>query len=317
MDLSKVKTSLDKRDIATSLSTPDVWLSTGNMALNRLLSNSFSVGVPNRRSTMFFGPSGTGKSLLLSKIAVNAQKAGYMVVYIDTEHAIDESYMKRVGMNMDDDWFLPVRVSTIEEVSAIMSDLFRDTIPEDKVFVAMDSLSMLETQQEVEKFDKSGELQNDQGRTAKRLKALVKNINAKIGGRDMFFVYTAHAYANQDLTNGKGKWIISGGEGQLYIPSMSLLLEKLKLKDDSGNSTGFTMKAEIYKSRFSKLGSKCRLDVPFDEGIDPYDGVLFILVEEGMVNKNGAWYNYEHNGETIKFQKKNANKHIDCILGIE
>jgi len=313
MDTQKLRQSLNKKDISTDLSDPDCWLSTGNMALNYILSNNFNEGIPNRRSTLLFGPSGTGKSLLLGNIAKNAQDKGYMVVYIDSEGAIDTKYLTRIGLSLAETDFLPVRVSTVEDTASVISDLMRTVSPADKVFVALDSLSMLEPAQELEKFQDKGELQNDQGRTAKKFKSLVKNVNAKIGNRDMFFVYTAHAYANQDIMNGKGKWLISGGEGQLYIPSMSLLLDKLKLKEGTEN-IGFQMKAEIYKSRFSMLGAKSTLKIPYDAGIDLYDGLLPIFEKLGMVSKNGAWYNYIVDGKTIKFQSLALHEHADAIL---
>lgn len=319
VDISNLKSKLQKDNIPTELSNPDVWISTGNMALNHSISQRFDAGIPNRRTTMLFGPSGAGKSLILGHAAKDAQEKGYFIVYIDSEDAIDEAYLDRIGVNMEDDAFLPVRVSTIEETSKVISDLFQNTNPEDKVFVALDSLTMLETEQEFEKFEKSGELQNDQGLTAKKYKSMIKNVNAKIGSRDMFFVYSAHAYQNQEMFSGE-KYNISGGSAQLYIPSISVLLDKLQLKETDGSgkksrSVGFKMKTKIYKSRFSMLGDTCELHVPFNTGIDPYDGLLERLETLGIVEKKHAWYIYtDKNGEQHKFQSKNANEYLDMIL---
>lgn len=313
MDTSKLRKSLDKKDISTNLSNPDVWLHSGNYALNYTLSGSLTQGIPNRRSTMVFGPSGTGKSLLLGHWALDAQRKGYTVVYIDSEDAINEEYLTRIGVSMEEEWFLPVRIATIEDAAEVISDLFSNSTNEDKVAVFLDSLSMLETEQEMKKFE-GGELQEDQGRLAKKYKSLVKNVNSKIGDKDMFFIYSMHAYQNQDIQNGKGKYLVSGGEGQIYIPSISLLLDKLKLKEGM-DIVGFRMKAEIYKSRFSQLGGKTELAVPFETGIDPYDGILDLFERQGYVTRNAAWYNYkDENDKEHKFQKSKGQEHIDYIL---
>jgi len=314
MDTTKIKNSLDKKDIATTLSEPDVWLDSGNYALNEILSGSFSRGVPNRRSTLVWGGSNTGKSLLLGHWALRAQQAGYTVIYIDTEDAINAEFLTRIGVEIDDEqWFLPIRISTIEDAAQVISEIFSGSTADDRVCIMLDSLSMLETEQEMKKFV-GGELQEDQGRLAKKFKSLIKNVNAKIGDKDMFFVYTMHAYENQDLQNGKGKFRISGGEGQLYIPSISLLLDKLKLKEGQ-EVVGFKMKAEIYKSRFSRLGGKAQLEIPYETGIDPYDGLLETFESRGVVTKNGAWFNYvDENGKTHKFQRKKSKEHLDYLL---
>lgn len=316
-DFGSFKSKLNKQNISTELSEPDVWISTGNMTLNHTMARSFDVGIPNRRSTMFWGPSGSGKSYIAGNAAKNAQENDYFVVYIDTEDAIDERYLTRIGVNMDEDAFMPIRISTIEECSKVISNLFQDTTPDDKVCVILDSLTMMETEQEFEKFQEKGELQNDQGRTAKMYKSLIKNVNAKIGSRDMFFIYTAHAYENQEMFSAE-KYNISGGNAQIYIPSISVLMDKLPLKESEGQkkvAKGFRMKTKIYKSRFGMLGDSCELHIPYKTGIDPYDGLLERLTSEGFITKNHAWYVYKDSeGNEKKFQEKSAMEHLPEIM---
>lgn len=311
-NINTLKKALEKRDIQMNLSVPSEWVSTGNMALNYCITGDFYKGVPNKRSMVVAGPSGSGKSLLAGTIAKNWQDKGYYVIYIDTEDAIDPQYLDRIGLNMNEDVFLPLRISTIEELTEIMSDVFKNYQENDKLCIVVDSASMLETEKELDAFEK-GELSNDMGLFSKKLKQLWKNINVKVGDKDISFLATEHTYLNQDIKNGKGKYIVSGGEAQLYIPSITLMFDKLKLKEGTEIS-GFRLKSETIKTRFSKLGSKCELRIPYETGIDKYDGVLDILEKEGYVNRNGAWYNYTKDGEEIKFQSKDFNKHIENLL---
>lgn len=316
--LEQFRKALNKRDINTTLSEPDVWLSWGNYAINYICTGSFYRGIPNRRMSMLYGVSGTGKSLLMGHAALAAQKAGYAVVYIDTEESIDPKYLMRIGVDVDDgESFVPVRLSTVEETAEVISDLFKNFGNDEKLCVIIDSLGMLETEDHAEEFEKKGIMKNDMGIFAKKLKKLLKNMNAKIGERDWFILCNQHAYANQDITNGKGTHVASGGEAQIYIPSITLLLKKLKLKDGA-KVTGIRLKAETEKTRFNQVGMKCEIEVPYKTGIDPYEGVLPILEENGDeigLNKSGAWYSYENDeGETVKFQKGNAKEHLDILM---
>lgn len=317
-NVENFRKALGKRDISTTLSNPDTWLSWGNYSLNFICTGSFYRGIPNRRMSMLYGVSGTGKSLLMGHAAKAAQDAGYSVVYIDTEESINPGYLVRIGVDVDDDeLFTPVRLSTIEETAEVISEIMKSFGKDDKLCLIIDSLGMLETTDHQEEFDKSGVLKNDMGIFAKKLKKLLKNMNSKVGDRDWFILCNQHAYANQDVTNGKGTHIPSGGEAQIYIPSITLFLRKLKLKDGA-KITGIRLIAQTEKTRFNQLGLKCTLEIPYDTGIDPYDGVLDILVEHGDkcgLEKAGAWYTYtDVAGETVKFQGKAASKYIDEIM---
>lgn len=312
--LFELRKKLNKTGISTNISNPDCWISTGNYALNFIMSGRFDVGIPNRRSVLFWGQSGTGKSFLLSNIAKSAQDAGYSIIYIDTEEAIHEDYLAKIGVDLSEEKFMPIRVYSIEETTKVMSEIFASISDTDKVCVICDSLSMLETEKEMEDFEK-GEMKADQGLFAKRLKLLMKNINSKIGNKDMFFVASAHAYQNQDIRNGEGAWILSGGKGFQYIPSISVLLNKSKLRDTSEKTkvSGVVIKAEVTKTRFTQPFQKTELNVPYDVGIDPIDGLLTLAEEAGLVSKNGAWYSYEKDGETVKFQ---SSKFVDHYMNL-
>ena len=123
---------------------------------------------------------------------------------------------------------------------------------------------------------------------------------------------TGHTYLNQNLLNGKGEYIFSGGEGTEYIPSIAVLLKKLELKED-GTINGIRIKSKITKSRFNKYGGSIELTVPWDKGIDPYDGLIDIAEESGIITKSGAWYTY---GEK-KFQRKDFQNYINDIFDLD
>jgi len=309
------KSALNKKGITTEFVAPDNWISTGNYALNFKASGMFKKGIPNRRIVMYWGPKGAGKSYLLSLAALEAQKAGYQVVYIDTETAAESEYMKRVGLDLSEDKFTPIAVTSIEEATSTMSLLFQNIDKNDKIFVAFDSLSMMVSEKEIGDFGK-GIMKGDQGQMAKKLKLFMKQVNRNVKQHDMFFVATGHAYPNQDLMNGKGTHLFSGGESTEFIPSISIFVNRLKLKDGTDIS-GIRIKGEVNKTRFTQAFQKFELNVPWDGGLSPIDGLLDMAVDAELVTQSGAWYKFTHNKKEIKFQRKNFGDYYNMIFDFD
>lgn len=316
-DLRKLSEKLSKAKVSVGISEPDVWLSTGNHTLNFNLTEDFKRGIPNKRSIMFWGLQGSGKTFLACLAAKEAQDQGYKIVYIDTEDSIHEKYMKKIGIDLSEDKFIAIRLSTIEEATTAMSECFQFFEEDEKICYVIDSLTGMETEAELENFDK-GKVTTDMGLFAKRLKQFVKNINNKVGDRDNFLIMTNHAYLNQDIRNGKGVAIPSGGEGFIFLPSISVYLSKLKLKEDT-DVVGVKITAETTKSRFTQLGRKVRLEVPYDRGLDPIDGLLDMAIEAGLVdNTTKGWYKIvDNDGKEIKFRAKDFGKYYKQVLDID
>jgi len=317
VDFSKLDTKLKKAEIAVGLSDPDCWISTGNYALNFNLSGDFKRGLPNKKSIVFWGLQGSGKSFLACLAAKNAQDKGYSIVYIDTENSLHTDYMKKIGIDMSDNKFRALKVSTIEEATLAMSECFQSFAPEDKICYVIDSLTGLETEAEQDNFNK-GKITTDMGLFAKRLKQFTKNINNKISERDNFLIMTNHAYLNQDIRNGKGVAIPSGGEGFIFMQSIAVYLSKLKLKEET-DVVGIKLTAEVTKSRFGQLGRKVRLEVPYDRGLDPLDGLLDLAVETDLVdNSSKGWYKFvDPSGKEIKFRAKDFGKYYRQVMDFD
>lgn len=314
MALSKSFRKNVEKNFITGISDPDNVITSGNYALNFLITGNFHKGFMNKRTVLLYGLQGSGKSYLASLAAKNAQEQGYDVIYIDTERALTTEYLEKVGVNMDEDRLMVVNCSTLEEIAKFMSEAFKENPPEQKIAYIVDSLGMLDTEANEEAFEKNGEMKNDMGLFAKKLKQFMKNMNKHIGARDNYFIATGHAYQNQDLRNGKGTLIVSGGEGFQFTPSVVIQVSKLKLKEGS-DVKGIRMTCEIAKSRFNQLGGKATFEVPYTGGLDPYDGMVDLLEDAGMVSKSGSWYSYkDDNGDTKKFQRKSFKEHLPSLL---
>jgi recombination protein RecA len=266
-------------------------------------------GVPQGRVTVFAGPSGSGKSFLTCNVLREAQKDGAFILVIDSENALDKNFLNKLNVDTSPEKLMYVSVVTIQDVTKVMSDFItgyekdygRDNPNAPKVVIALDSLDMLLTDGENEKFEK-GEQTGDMGQRTKLIKHLLRTIVSRIARLNITFIATHQVYQNQDVKNGEGLWIVNNSVK--YSASQIALVTKLKLKEDT-EVVGIRMRCEAYKSRFAKLGSKVEVEVPYVKGMDSLSGILEMLVEAGLVTQGGAWYTYSPvGGDPVKFQRK-------------
>jgi len=311
-NLNKLKKAVEKKEFNTGLSPVKDWVSTGNAGLNNIINEDMLESIPVGRVTAFAGLQGSGKSFIVANIIKNAQEKGYFVVYLDTEYATGDGFMEKIGVDLDEDKFMAVNTSLIEEVTEFSSELFKSTDKDDKIFFVIDSLSNLQPERDVKKFD-DGTQAFGQGLREKQLKMLVTNLNSKCGNRDMAVVFTTHMYVNGSDAYGNPILKPNVGEGTLF-PSVVIQLSKKELKEGK-DVTGIRVTAKVLKSRFSKMGAKCEFELPWDRGMDFYDGAIEVLETAGIVERNGAWYSYtDDSGETVKFQKKGFDEHAEYLM---
>jgi len=205
-DVSKFRKSISKSIAGLSIgfNDPTDWVSTGNYALNYLISGDFNKGIPLGKVTVFAGESGAGKSYICSgNIVKHAQEQGVFVVLIDSENALDEDWLKALGVDTSDEKLLKLNMAMIDDVAKTVNDFmgeYRAMAEEErpKVLFVIDSLGMLLTPTDVDQFQK-GDLKGDMGRKPKALTALVRNCVNMFGSANVGLVATNHTYASQDM----------------------------------------------------------------------------------------------------------------------
>jgi recombination protein RecA len=307
--LNKVTNDLEKAGMSVGSSEPPrYWFSTGNYVLNRIISGDFHKGIPQGRLVDFAGPSGSGKSFLIGNAVREAQKAGAMIVILDTEHALDDNFMTAIGVDTKAEGYKYIEVDTIPQVKQVVSAVIRgyktqydDDPNAPALLFAIDSLDMLLTETEMEQFDK-GETKGDQGQRNKQLKAMLRSFVQAIKRLNISMIVTSQVYKNQDLKNGEGNWIVS--DAVRFSLSMILLLTKLKLRDKTTREThGIRMKCEGYKTRFTQPFQLVTIEVPYETGMDPYNGMLDVAEALGIVIKRGSRYTFK--GDDKSFYSKN------------
>ena len=216
-DISKFRKDLTKAipGMSVGYNDPTDWVSTGNYTLNYRISGDFNKGIPLGKVTVFAGESGAGKSYICSgNIVKNAQDQGIYVILIDTENALDEDWLKALGVKTDEDHLLKLNMAMIDDVAKTITnfmDHYKAMAEEarPKVLFVIDSLGMLLTPTDVNQFE-SGDLKGDMGRKPKALTALVRNCVNMFGSYNIGMVATNHTYASQDMFDPDDK--ISGGQ---------------------------------------------------------------------------------------------------------
>lgn len=315
--LNSAKKELEKQGISVGEGEPPrYWFSTGNYVLNKIISGSFYKGVPQGRVLGLAGASGTGKSFLAANAMREAQKEGAHIVTIDSENALDSEFVEKVGVNTDSR-YTHVEADTITQCKKIVSSFikgYKSEYGEDsqapKIVFVIDSLDMLLTETEEDHFEK-GVTKGDQGQRNKQLKAMLREFVQAVKRPNISIIITSQVYKNQDPMNGEGVWIVS--DAVKYSLSQIVLLSKLKLRDTgSKDVTGIRMKAEGYKTRFTKPFQTVTIEVPYDTGMDPYNGLLETAVNMGIVHRKGSRYYVD--GDDNTWYGKDFNKYAQQVL---
>jgi RecA/RadA recombinase len=324
-DVSKFRKSITKSidGLSIGFNDPTDWISTGSYALNYLISGDFNKGIPMGKVTVFAGESGAGKSYFASgNIIKNAQAQGIFVVLIDSENALDESWLKALGVDTAEDKLMKLSMCMIDDVAKTISefmDSYKAMDEEDrpKVLFVIDSLGMLLTPTDVKQFE-AGDLKGDLGRKPKALTALVRNTVNMIGAYNVGIVATNHTYASQDPYNPDPN--ISGGQGFIYASSIVIAMKKMKLKEDEdGNKVtdvrGIRAGCKVMKTRYAKPFEDIQVKIPYTEGMNLYSGMFDLLEKRGLLSRSGNSYTYTFNdGTEIKHFRKKWEKNHEGIL---
>lgn len=313
------------------------YISTGSLILNACVTGSLFKGIPTGRVTTLAGEPGAGKSFLALSACREAQKQGYVPIYLDSEGAQDIQTVTRLGI--DAKKFMIKQVNTITEVSSFIINLCSklETIPEkdrDKVLIVLDSLGNLTSTKEAEDIK---ELTGKRDMTKQQeIKALFRVCATPLAKLHIPFIVVSHIYQTQDLFS---KRVISGGSGINYNSSVTLMLSAAKLDGNdkendklAANSkseltkTGVIVSATPQKSRFT-IPQKVKFYIPFFKKPNQYVGLDQYMTWENSGIVRGKCYNqkefdklkpaeqelclqFEYNGEMFYALPKDTSKYV-------
>lgn len=256
------------------------YISTGVYLLDAALSAKLlGGGIMTGRIFGLLGESGAGKSFIAYSICRSAQKAGYSVIYIDTEQSIELDSISKLGVDNSLEKLRLLRSNKVEEINITLTKLI-DELKEQKIagyelpklMIVLDSIGMMSSNKEKEDLLK-GDIKQDMTR-AKQLNAMFRSISSDLGYLDIPMVCCNHTYLTQDLFPRE---VSKGGTGLIYSASVLGFLSKSKLKtgeeDDMDlGASGISVLFKTQKNRLAKP-KKIRFDISFGSGMNPYTGL--------------------------------------------
>jgi RecA/RadA recombinase len=315
--MSKFRKEQNKKlNIKDGFYDPLTWISTGNFALNKMMSGDFQGGIPIGSITTLAGESGSGKSYIVSgNVVRNALAQGVSVCLLDTEGAVKKKWAEALGVPTEHENLLRWHKKTINEVAKTIGDFMDDykndmaKTPREEmppVLFVIDSLGNLDT-----------ETKGDKGLFAKQLKAMLKTTMGMFEGYQVGLVNTNHTYTNQNQYSDHEP-VISGGSGPIYLSDIVGSMNKKKLREEGNKKVvqGILSTVKCVKSRYAKPFEEVEIEIPYDRGMDPYSG-LFDMFEKKVFRKDGNRYLYmskETNTEHKLFRKQMDPAFFDMVM---
>jgi len=282
------------------------WVSTGSTLLDLAIANRPNGGLPVGRIVEVTGLEASGKSLIMAHVLANTQKKGGLAVYIDTENALSEEFLRAVGVNVNDMLYLPM--DTIEDIFEAMENIIETVRKSSKdrlVTIVVDSVAAATT-----KIEQEADYNKDGWATAKAIimsKALRK-ITGMIGKEKILVCFTNQLREKLGVMFGD-KYTTSGGKALPFHASCRIRLKGLeKLKSKNGaveQIIGVRTEAQIVKNRMGPPFKKANFDIYFDSGIDDVNSWLTLLKDYEVIRQSGSWYMMTGpDGKELKFQSK-------------
>lgn len=318
------KANEKSRTISTDDPTPDFYLSTGNKLLNKIISGRYDRGWAQGRIGGLSGLSGAGKSFLIAAAIAQAQKQNYFVLVIDSENALDFDFMTAAGVDCseENENYLHVSVSTLGAAVDVISQITEDwhkartekRLGEmQKLLIVCDSLDFLFTDSMMKKWEEDGEMGNDQGLHARKMKQMLQTMVADIKFLPCVAICTKQVYMDQTPNASPP---VKMSEAAKFALTQLLLLSRIMTKDEAVKGqkfvtyNGIELRAFAWKTRGCKPFQRCEIVIPYDDGMDEYEGLLQVAVKAGIVDNAGAWFSFGDH----KWQGKEAWRGLDVAV---
>ena len=283
------------------------WVGTGSSLLDLAISNRPNGGFPVGRIVELQGMEASGKSLIMAHVLANTQKKGGLAVYIDTENALSEEFLRAIGVNVSDMLYVPLE--TIEDIFEAIENIIetiRKSSKDRLVTIVVDSVSAATT-----KIEQDADYDKDGWATAKAIvmsKAMRKITNI-IGKQRVLLLCASQLREKMGVMFGD-KYTTSGGKALGFHASCRIRLKGIgKLKTGSGKTeqiVGVQTEAQVIKNRMGPPFKKATFDIYFNSGIDDQNSWLAIMKDYGIVSTAGAYYTLinEETGESIRFMAR-------------
>jgi len=254
-------------------------ISTGSLSLDLALGGR---GVPRGRVVEIFGPESSGKTTLTLSVVASAQKAGGVAAFIDAEHALDPSWARRVGVNLDD--LLVSQPDTGEQALEICELLVRSNAVD---VIVIDSVAALIPRAEIE-----GEMGDAHvGLQARLMSQALRKLTGAISRSRCTVIFINQIREKIGVMFGNPE-TTPGGRALKFYSSVRIDIRRTATIKDTDKAVGNRTRARVVKNKIAPPFRDGEFDIMFDEGISSSGDLLDLAVNESIVSKSGAWFNY-------------------------
>jgi len=268
---------------------------TGSLSLDMALGGA---GVPRGRVTELYGPESSGKTTLALHVIASAQQGGGVAAFIDAEHALDTTWAKRLGVDVNS--LLVSQPDTGEQALEIVEMLVRSNSVD---VIVVDSVAALTPAAEIE-----GQMGDTHvGLQARLMSQAMRKLTAIIGRSKTALIFINQIRMKIGVMFGNPE-TTPGGRALKFYSTVRIDVRRLATIKEGGTAVGSRVRARVVKNKIAPPFRESEFDLMFDHGIS-YEGDLLDLgVGCDCVEKSGAWLNY---GEIRLGQgRENAKKYL-------
>ncbi|MDD3473950.1 MAG: recombinase RecA [Syntrophaceae bacterium] len=266
-------------------------ISTGSLGLDIAIGIG---GIPKGRITEIFGPESSGKTTLCLHVIAEAQKRGGYAAFVDAEHALDTHYGKKLGVKTEE--LLVSQPDTGEQALEITEILVRSGAMD---VVVIDSVAALVPRAEIE-----GEMgDSHMGLQARLMSQALRKLTAAISRSNTAVIFTNQIRQKIGIMFGNPE-TTTGGNALKFYSSLRLDIRRVGQIKEGENITGSRTRVKIVKNKLAPPFQQIEFDIMYNEGISSAGEALDLGVENGVIEKSGAWYSY--NDERIGQGRENV-----------
>ncbi|MGH2640586.1 MAG: recombinase RecA [Actinomycetota bacterium] len=279
---------------------------TGSLALDIALGVG---GIPKGRIVEVFGPEGSGKTTVCLHIIAEAQSKGGIAAFIDAEHALDPTYARELGVNIDE--LLVSQPDSGEQALEIADMLVRSAALD---LVVIDSVAALVPRAEIE-----GEMGDTHvGLQARLMSQAMRKLSGSLSRFDTTAIFINQLREKIGVMFGSPE-TTPGGRALKFYSTIRLDVRKIENLKDGTEVVGSRTRVKVVKNKVAPPFRQCEFDIMYGKGISKEGSLLDVGVDLEIVKKSGAWFTYEN--EQLGQGRENARQflaeHIDMRDEIE